>query len=77
MPNKRAWLINFREKAGFTQEEVANLCNLPRSTYAQYEVGRRNPTVENAQKIGNALGFNWPLFFNPQCRNKRQSPDVA
>lgn len=36
-----------RKKTGFTQEEVAKETNIPRSTIANYELGRTEPDIEN------------------------------
>jgi putative transcriptional regulator len=72
MANKRDWLISIREQLGFSQKDVADRVGIPRSTYAQYEVGRRNPTVPNAQQVSIVLGFDWTLFFAKESRNKRQ-----
>lgn len=70
MANKREWLIKLRGQVGFTQQKVideAKLLNesadISRSTYAQYESGRRTPSVENAQLIAKVLGFEWTIFF--------------
>lgn len=36
-----------RRKSGFTQEEVSRETNIPRSTLANYELGRTEPDIEN------------------------------
>lgn len=73
MTTKRYWLVEARGKHGFSQKDVADRANIPRSTYAQFEVGRRNPTVSNAQKIALVLGIDWTLFFAQVSRVKRQN----
>lgn len=73
MPEKRDWLVKLRESIGISQKDVAIRSGIPRSTYAQYEVGRRNPTVSNAQQIAIVLGFDWTLFFAQKSRIKRQN----
>lgn len=35
-----------RENTGFTQEETAKETNIPRSTLANYEIGRTQPDIE-------------------------------
>ena len=72
MKPKRDWLINMRLQQELTQKEVASRAFIDRSTYAQYESGRRTPTVENAKGIGNALGFEWTIFFAKESGNKQQ-----
>lgn len=73
MKDKRDWLIAFRNQRGFTQQKVEDESKIDRSTYAQYESGRRTPTVENAKKIGEALGFDWTIFFANESGNKPQN----
>lgn len=72
MAVKRDWLVNLREQIGLSQKDVADRAGIPRSTYAQYEVGRRNPTVTNAQQVAAVLGFDWTIFFTQNSRVKRQ-----
>lgn len=69
---KRDWLITLRDQLDLTQKDVADKAGIPRSTYAQYEVGRRNPTVANAQRISDVLGIDWTIFFAQNGRVKRQ-----
>lgn len=73
MDTKRDWLKSLREQIGLSQKDVAERAGIPRSTYAQFEVGRRNPTVANAQKVALVLGFDWTLFFAQVSRVKRQN----
>lgn len=73
MKDKRDWLINIRVQQGFTQQKVEDESLVDRSTYAQYESGRRTPTVENAKKIGKALGFDWTIFFANESGIKPQT----
>lgn len=56
-----------RNVQGFTQQEVADAVGVERSTYAMYESGRRNPHVENAQRIALFLKFDWTIFFAKKC----------
>ncbi len=44
-------LVELRIQKGLTQYDVANLLNMPRSTYAQYELGRREPDNETLVRI--------------------------
>lgn len=45
-----------REKAGYTQAEIANLLGIAQPTYAQYETGAKAPTVYTAVKLAQKLG---------------------
>ena len=69
---RRDWLVGIRNQLGYTQEKVSELTGIKRSTYNQYEIGRRNPTVKNAKKIASALGFEWTIFFADERRTKTQ-----
>jgi len=59
----RVWLKSIREEKGLTQENVANMVGISRSTYGHIESGERGVTVSNAKKIASALNFKWTLFF--------------
>lgn len=59
----REWLKKIREDKGLTQEDVAKMVGISRSTYGHIESGERGATVSNAQKIAAALNFSWTLFF--------------
>lgn len=45
-----------RKKRGYTQKELAELCEFATITLRQYESGKRNPKIETLQKIASALG---------------------
>lgn len=70
MNNRREWLIGLRIQSGLTHQEVADLAEIDRSYYTQIENGNRNPRVPTAQKIAEALKFEWTLFFNQKCGMK-------
>lgn len=59
----RVWLKNIRDEKGLTQEEVASMTGISRSTYGHIESGERGVTVTNAKKIADVLNFNWTIFF--------------
>lgn len=48
-------LKHFREKAGFTAKEFADLLNVPYGTYVSYENRAREPKYELLLKIADAL----------------------
>ena len=41
----------FRKKCGYTQQLVANLLKMERSTYTYYELGKTQPNIANLQKL--------------------------
>jgi len=62
------WLVNLRREKNLTQVEVAELANMPRTTYSSIEQGRRRPSVENAMRIASVLDFEWTIFFEKELR---------
>lgn len=49
-------LSKLRRDSGLTQNELSKRLNISRATYAQYEIGRREPDIETIQKLAS--------FFN-------------
>ncbi|MBI5196706.1 MAG: helix-turn-helix transcriptional regulator [Nitrospirae bacterium] len=45
----------FRKKRAISQELLAELCGLHRTYISHVECGKRNVSLENIQKIANAL----------------------
>ena len=41
----------FREASGLTQQQVADVLNLDRSTYAYYETGKTSPDIKSVNKL--------------------------
>ena len=50
-------LRNYREAAGLTQIQVAEKLGITKSTYCNYESGKREPDVAKIKKIAKALGI--------------------
>ena len=60
---------NYRNKAGLTQRELGEKCGCATGTIQQYELGKRQPRIEQLRKIATALGVNisnlvvdWTVF---------------
>lgn len=53
-----------------TQEEVAALAGIARSTYAAIESGFRTPSVTCAKKIAKVLNVEWTKFFEEEDRDE-------
>lgn len=66
------WLLQFRKLKGFTQKDVADICGISRSYYADIEQGRANASGRAAKLIADALGFDMALFFAQVRRETRQ-----
>ena len=60
-------LIFLRKKAGFTQEELANIIHIERSTYAYYETGKTTPSYKVIEALCNLyqVSSDWLLFGKP------------
>ncbi|EDS80596.1 helix-turn-helix domain-containing protein [Clostridium perfringens] len=56
-------LKEIRKNHSLTQEEMAKALNIPRSTYANYENNKREPSKELLEKISEV--FNIPLIDKP------------
>ena len=76
MTNKRSKLIKLRKEKGFTQEDVARLLQITRSTYANYETGYRKPDIETVIKLKRIFGVSEDRFFLPDSDTKRISTNV-
>lgn len=48
-------LRKFRKEKGYSQEKLAELCGLHRTYISDIECFTRNISIENVQKIANAL----------------------
>ncbi len=60
-----------RQRRSLTQEKLAKLCGLPRSTVAQLETGTCNPTLSVLARLAMALRLSIEELLsppNPQCR---------
>ena len=56
-------LKELRKEKGFTQEQLANVCGVQRTTITMIETGNNSPSVELAKKLGEVLGIDWKVFF--------------
>ena len=50
-------LRQLRERAGLTQVELAQRLGIPVTVVSAYECGRRQPSLETAGRLIDALGF--------------------
>ena len=56
-------LTQARKDTGFTQKEVSEELNIPRSTIANYETGRTQPDLETLAKLADfyEVSIDWLL----------------
>ncbi len=62
-------LKKYREKAGMTQEELAEKVGVIRQTISNVECGVSLPSIRTAVAIGYFLHFNWTEFFEEQIES--------
>ena len=56
-------IVLLRELRGFTQTELGDRCNLPRSYISRIEHGHTMPSIPLLERISFALGLDLPGFF--------------
>lgn len=56
-------LKEVREKAGVTQEQLAEKIGVTRQSIGSYENGVVRPSVDVAKAIGKELDFDWTLLY--------------
>ena len=64
-------LKKIRLQNKLTQKEVANLLDIPKTTYIGYEQGRRKLPVPIAIELGKIYNVNWAIFFDSNVLNTR------
>ena len=52
-------LSYYRHLAGLTQQQVADMLNLNRSTYTKYETGVSEPSIEILKRIADILSIDY------------------
>lgn len=63
-------LKNIRVASGYTQQNVADLLGIDRSTYAYYELGKTEPSIRNLKRLS-AL-YKIPMDKFLQCAEPRE-----
>ena len=66
----RNWLIEIRQKSGYSQAYICRAVGVKQPTYWEYEHGESNPSPKIARRIGALLGFDWTLFFPDENEDK-------
>jgi transcriptional regulator with XRE-family HTH domain len=56
-------LVKLRKDKKLSQEDTAKALGIPRSTYAQYELGRRHPDYNMIQKLADFFGVSIDYLF--------------
>ena len=67
----------YRNKLGVSQEKVGEMCDLHRTYISDIERFNRSISLENIQKIADALGIEtYKLFIEELPENIQQSEEV-
>lgn len=54
----------YREKSDLSQQQIANVLNIDRSTYTYYETGKTVPSAATIIKISKILNVDYVEFFS-------------
>lgn len=57
-------LKELREAQRLSQEKLAEIVGVNRSTISMIEIGINKPSVDLAKRLGAALRCDWPIFFD-------------
>lgn len=66
----RSKLIKLRIDKGFTQEQMARLLKVTRATYANWETGYRNPSLNMVIEMKKILNVSEDKYFLPDNDTK-------
>lgn len=59
-----------RKTRGLTQQQLADALGVQRATISNYEIGRREPSISDLEKIGKVLGVSLE-YFGVACNDIR------
>lgn len=65
------WLRELRVRAGYSQQDIASILNMSRSTYTYYETGRTVPDPMTLHRIARIFNVPLELFFSTE------DPDIT
>ena len=57
-------ITDYRKLCGLTQQQVADMLNLNRTTYTKYETGVSEPSIEIMKKIASIFGVDINALFD-------------
>ena len=60
-----------RQAKGYTQLQLATICNCDRTTIGKIETGEIKPSVKLAKTIAEVLDFDWTKFYEDVKGNKK------
>ena len=60
---------SLRQEKNISQEEFADMCGLHRTYISDVELGKRNVSLENIERMANALDITLPKLFERVVSN--------
>ena len=66
-------LLTFRKKHGFSQEELADLCDLHRTYIGSVEREERNASLSTLEVLAQALNVSVPELLTPRVEHDSQN----
>lgn len=60
-----------RESKGYTQQQIADLMQIDKSTYCGYETGKRQPDVQKIKQLSRILGVSGDDLLETDYANKK------
>lgn len=60
-----------RQTKNISQEALGDLCGLHRTYISDVELGKRNVSLENIEKMANALDISLPFLFEKVVEDAR------
>lgn len=73
-------LVYYRKLSGLTQQQVAQMLNLNRTTYTKYETGASEPSIEILKQLAEILNVNVAQLLEDESEDfflKGNVSDVA
>ncbi len=70
-------LRHFRRKKNFTQKQVADMLQISRSSYANYESGRVVPRFDQISKISAILEHDFLFAYTISCQNRFENEVIC
>lgn len=65
-------ILNLRTEKKLTQKKLADMCGFSQSALNFWENGKRQPKIEQLQKIASALKVDWKIFIDENYIKKRE-----
>ena len=70
-------LLNLRKKSGFTQQQLADMLGLNRTTYTKYETGVSEPSIQTLKKLAVLLDVDINSLLLGKDSGPKMSEDVS